>query len=76
MWVIAIPHDHMRIPPFHGGDGGLNPPGDAILNYIGLEPSSGEVEPVKVHNLIPRRYKVVHELPLGVLTPIDFREGP
>jgi hypothetical protein len=37
---------------------------------------SGEVEAVKVHYLVPRRHKVVHELLLGVLTTIDFRDGP
>ena len=36
----------------------------------------GEVESVKVHNLIPHRYKVVHELLRGVLTCVDFRQGP
>ena len=36
----------------------------------------GEVEPVKVHYLVPRRYKVVHELLLGVLTCVNFRQGP
>ena len=37
---------------------------------------SGEVEAVKVHYLVPCRYKVVQELLLGVLTSIDFRDGP
>jgi hypothetical protein len=37
---------------------------------------SGEVEAVKVHDLVPRRDKVVHELLLGVLASIDFRQGP
>ena len=37
---------------------------------------SSEVEAVKVHYLVPRRYKVVQELLLGVLTTIDFRDGP
>ena len=37
---------------------------------------SGEVESVKVHYLVPHRYKVVHELLQGVLTSIDFRQGP
>ena len=37
---------------------------------------SGEVETVKVHDLVPRRYKVVQELLLGVLTSVDFRQGP
>ena len=36
---------------------------------------SGEVEAVKVHYLVPRRYKVVQELLLGVLTSVDFRQG-
>jgi hypothetical protein len=34
---------------------------------------SGEVEAVKVHYLVPHRYKVVQELVLRVLTSIDFR---
>ena len=37
---------------------------------------SGEVEAVKVHYLVPRRYEVVHELLLGVLASVDFRQGP
>src|SRR5512136_2334273 len=37
---------------------------------------SRKVEAVKVHDLVPRRYKVVHELLLGVLTAIDLRDGP
>ena len=37
---------------------------------------SGEVEPVKVHDLVPRRYKVVQKLILGVLASVDFRQGP
>ena len=37
---------------------------------------SGEVETVKVHDFVPHRYKVVHELLLGVLTSVDFRQGP
>jgi len=37
---------------------------------------SGEVEAVKVHYLVPCRYKVVQELLLGILTSIDFRDGP
>ena len=39
-------------------------------------PGSVEVETVKVHNLAPRRDKVVQEPLLGVLTTIDFRDGP
>ena len=35
-----------------------------------------EVEAIKVHYLVPRRYKVVQKLLLGVLTTIDFRHGP
>ena len=37
---------------------------------------SGEVEAVKVHYLVPHPYKVMQELLLGVLTSIDFRQGP
>ncbi len=37
---------------------------------------SGEVEAVKVHYLVPYCYKVLHELLLGVLTSVDFRQGP
>ena len=37
---------------------------------------SGEVEAIKVHHLVPRRDKVVHELLLGVRTSVDFRQGP
>jgi hypothetical protein len=31
---------------------------------------------VKVHYLVPHRYNVVRELLPGVLTSIDFRQGP
>ena len=37
---------------------------------------SGEVEAVKVHYLVPHRYKVVQELLLRVHTSVDFRQGP
>ena len=37
---------------------------------------SDEVEAVQVHYLVPHRYKVVQELLLGVLTSVDFRQGP
>src|SRR4030065_32777 len=37
---------------------------------------SSEVETVKVHDFVPHRYKVMHELLLGVLTSVDFRQGP
>ena len=37
---------------------------------------SSEVESVKVHHLIPGRYKVMNELLLGVLTSVDFCQGP
>jgi hypothetical protein len=39
-------------------------------------PRSGEVESVKVHDLVPGRYKVVQELLHGVLRCVDFRQGP
>jgi hypothetical protein len=32
----------------------------------------GQVEPVQVHDLIPRRYKVLYELLRGIFTGIDF----
>jgi hypothetical protein len=37
---------------------------------------SGEVETVKVHDFVPHLYKVVQELLLGVLTSVDFCQGP
>ena len=37
---------------------------------------SSEVEAVKVHYLIPRRYEVAQELLLGVIACVDFRQGP
>ncbi len=37
---------------------------------------SGEVETVKVHDFVPHRYKVMQELLLGVITSVDFRQGP
>ena len=36
---------------------------------------SGKVEAVKVHYLVPRRYKVVQKLLLGVFTSVDFGQG-
>ena len=37
---------------------------------------SGDVETVKVHHFVPYCNKVVEELLLGVLTSVDFRQGP
>jgi len=34
-----------------------------------------QVEAVKVHYLIPRRYEVMREFLQGVLTSVDFRQG-
>ena len=39
-------------------------------------PRSSEVETVKVHYLVPHRYKVLHELFLAILTCVDFSQGP
>ena len=36
---------------------------------------SDEIEAVKVHDLVPRRYKVVHKLLLRVRTCVDFSQG-
>ena len=49
---------------------------------VDLKPSktfmlrSGEVETVKVHDFVPHRYKVILEQLQGVLTSVDFRQGP
>ncbi len=40
------------------------------------EPVSGEFEPVQVHDLAPRRDKVVQELFPGILTSVHFRQSP
>ena len=37
---------------------------------------SGKVESVEVHDFVPHRYKVVKEFLLGVVTSVDFRQGP
>jgi hypothetical protein len=37
---------------------------------------SGEVETVKIHDFVPHHYKVMKELLLGVVTSVDFRQGP
>ncbi|MGD9362533.1 MAG: hypothetical protein PVH85_26955, partial [Desulfobacterales bacterium] len=37
---------------------------------------SGKVEAVKVHDLVPCCYEVMHEHILGVLTSVDFGDGP
>jgi len=42
---------------------------------ITLLPSSGKVEAIKVHYLIPGRHEVTHECLLRVAARIDFREG-
>jgi hypothetical protein len=39
-------------------------------------PRSSEVETVKLHDFVPGRYKVLHELLPGVLASVDFRQGP
>ena len=36
---------------------------------------SGEVEPIEVHDLVPRRHEVTHELLLRVVAGVDLREG-
>ena len=36
---------------------------------------SGEIEAVKVHDLVPGRHEVGHELPLGIRTCVDFSQG-
>ena len=36
----------------------------------------GKVEAVKVHDLVPRSHKIVHELFLRVLASVDFGQGP
>src|SRR5512136_1168150 len=57
-------------------------PHTAYRSHPVLKPSktfmlrSGEVETVKVHDFVPRRYKVVQELLMGVFTSVDFRQGP
>ena len=38
--------------------------------------SSGKVEAIKVHHLVPRSHEVFHKRLLRVITCIDFREGP
>src|SRR5882724_8790639 len=37
---------------------------------------SDSVEPVEVHDLVPRSHEVVHELLLRVVAGVDLREGP
>ena len=38
--------------------------------------SSGKVEAVEVHHLVPGGHEVMHELLRRVAARIDFREGP
>src|SRR5688500_18132804 len=37
-------------------------------------PVSGEVEPVEVHDLVPRGHEVTHELLLRVVARVDLRK--
>jgi len=39
-------------------------------------PRSGDIESVEVHDLVPGRHKIVHELFRGVLTGVDLCHGP
>jgi hypothetical protein len=39
-------------------------------------PGSGEVEPVEVHDLVPRGDEVTHELLIRVSARVDLRDGP
>lgn len=45
--------------------------GEIIRDFTQL----GEVEAVEVHNLIPSRHKVEHELFLGIVLGIDLSQG-
>src|SRR6266545_6397987 len=36
---------------------------------------SGDVEPIDVHDLVPRGHEVTHELLLGVVARVDLRDG-
>ena len=53
-----------------------------VSNRIEAPPSntpilqSGKVEAIEIHHLVPCCHKVVEELLLGVLTTINFRQGP
>src|SRR5579871_675740 len=38
--------------------------------------NSSEVVAIQVHHLAPRSREVFHELLLGVVTGVDFRDGP
>ncbi len=35
----------------------------------------GKVEAVEIHDLVPRRHKVMHERLTSVITRVDFRDG-
>ena len=39
-------------------------------------PGLRKVETIKVHHLVPSRYKVMDKLLLRVRTSVDFGEGP
>src|SRR5262245_944839 len=39
-------------------------------------PGSGQVEAVEVHDLVPRRHEVTHELLLPVVRGVDLRDRP
>jgi hypothetical protein len=53
----------------YGWGEGVEHPEDAFgLSRSQARTRSGEIEAVEFHYLVPRRYEVVHELLLGVLT--------
>src|SRR3954452_21724387 len=40
-----------------------------------LDIGSGEVEPIEVHDLVPRGHEVAYELLLRVVARVDLRDG-
>src|SRR3712207_8696228 len=56
------------------------PPRSTLFPYTTLFRSSrsgsGEVEPVEVHDLVPRGHEVAYEPLLRVVARVDLRDGP
>ncbi len=64
-WCLSLP-DHPNYRSEYASE--------ALIKAFMLQ--SGKLEAVKVHYLVPHRYKVVQELLLGVLTSVNFCQGP
>src|SRR3954447_9072856 len=51
-------------------------PGRPASGRPGLGGSSGQVEPIEGHDLVPGGHEVADELPAGVIAGVDLGDGP